>query len=72
MKNLIQIVASTAKSLPLAIFFLLATACASKQQPDQLYQELGAQAGVMRLADALIVQIKANPKVMIFFSRYPV
>jgi len=68
MKNLTQIVASTAKSLPLAIFFLLAIACANKTQPDLLYQELGAQAGVTRLADALIVEIKANPKVMIFFQ----
>ena len=68
MKSPIQNFKSSLKSAQLAVFLLLAVACASKPQPDQLYQELGAQAGVARLADALIVEIKANPKVMIFFQ----
>ena len=42
--------------------------CASKPQPDALYQELGAQAGIGTLVDAMIVEIKANPKVMVFFQ----
>jgi hemoglobin len=52
----------------LAIFFSLTMGCVSKPQQDQLYQELGAETGVARLVDAIIVEIKANPKVMVFFQ----
>lgn len=52
----------------LAIFLSLAMGCASKPQQDLLYQELGAEKGVARLVDAIIVEIKTNPKVMVFFQ----
>lgn len=68
MKNQFRIAASRFKKTLLVSFILLVSACVNQKQPDELYQELGAQAGVARLVDALIVEIKANPRVMIFFQ----
>ena len=68
MKNQFRIAVSRFKKTLLVSFILLVSACVNQKQPDELYQELGAQAGVARLVDALIVEIKANPRVMIFFQ----
>ncbi len=67
MKNSARTTAN-ARNFALLLALFLFFGCAAKPQPDALYQELGAQLGIGRLVDAMIVEIKANPKVMVFFQ----
>lgn len=62
----------TIKLTPLLIglvFCLSAAACSQKPQaPGQLYQALGAQAGLEQLVDGLLLEIEHDPQIVHHFQ----